>query len=184
MILSLSRAHAESFRIPAGRCGPLRTRAWEKRGRQLLFETQPRVSFSPITQVLFTFTPSHLAISQIDDVSNWKAWNILDESTEKGGHTSLLPLAQVPKGKKEKEKGGGREGLEPWFWKKNKAASFGSVCAVWSLRGSSISHSFLLEGPGVKSEDRYTSLFVPRFERMIAAFFSVPCFGFEAVIFF
>lgn len=67
------------------------------------------------------FTPSHLTISQIDDVSNWKAWNILEQSMERGSHTSTS-LGWVPNGKK-----GEKKGFWSLFWKKNKGASFGMV---------------------------------------------------------
>lgn len=59
--------------------------------------------FYLITQAQFMFTPSHLAISQIDDVSNWKAWNILEQSIQRSGHT-FTSLGWVPNGKKEKGK--------------------------------------------------------------------------------
>lgn len=98
------------------------------------------------------FSPSHLAISQIDDVSNWKAWNILEQSMERGSHTSTS-LGCVPNGKKK---------VWSLFWKRNKGASFGMVQAVLVTSWLSISKSFL-EGPGVKSEDRYMGVFVPRF---------------------
>lgn len=52
-----------------------------------------RYLFYLITQALFMFTPSHLAISQIDDVSNWKAWNILEQSIYRGAAILLLPSA-------------------------------------------------------------------------------------------
>ena len=45
------------------------------------------------------FIPSHLAIALIDDVSNWKAWNIL-QSMERGSHSSAS-LGWIPGGKKE-----------------------------------------------------------------------------------
>lgn len=66
------------------------------------------------------FTPSHLAISQIDDVSNWKAWNILEQSIYRGAAILLLPSAgsQMEKIKKK---------VWSLFWKRNKGASFGTV---------------------------------------------------------
>lgn len=61
--------------------------------------------FYLITQALFMFTPSHLAISQTDDVSNWKAWNTLERSLQRNSHTFTY-LGWVPNGKKKK-------GMEP-----------------------------------------------------------------------
>lgn len=96
------------------------------------------------------FTPSHSAISQIDDVSNWKAWNILEQSMERGSHASTS-LGWVPNGKKRREK---KKRLEPVLEEEQR--NF-----LWYGRGSfgrfmafNLPQSFL-EGPGVKSEDRY-----------------------------
>lgn len=90
--------------------------------------------FYLITQALFIFTPSHLAISQIDDVSNWKAWNILEQRIQRSSHT-FTSLGWVPNGKKKRKNG--------WslFWKRNKGASFGMVLAVLVVSWLSISHS-------------------------------------------
>lgn len=80
--------------------------------------------FQLVPQALFMFTPLHLAISQIDDVSNWKAWNILEQSMERGQRYFYFPWLS-PKWKKRKEE----EKKKVWSlrWKKNKEASFGLV---------------------------------------------------------
>lgn len=57
--------------------------------------------FYSITQALFMFTPSHLAISQINDISNLKAWNILEQSMERSSHT-FTSLGWVPNGEKKR----------------------------------------------------------------------------------
>lgn len=81
--------------------------------------------FYLITQALFMFTPSHLAISQTDDVSNWKAWNTLERSLQRNSHTFTY-LGWVPNGKKKE-----------WslFWKRNKGASFGRSRQFWLFHG-------------------------------------------------
>lgn len=94
------------------------------------------------------FTPSHLAISQIDDVSNWKAWNILERSMQRGSHTSTS-LGWVPNGKKEKKKG-----LEPVLEDEQRSFLWYGLGSFGRFMAFNLPQSFL-EGPGVKSEDRY-----------------------------
>lgn len=135
------------------RLGPFRLSVFsfkkQEEGDNLCLRHNLRL-FQPITQALFMFTPSHSAISQIDDVSNWKAWNILEQSMERGSHASTS-LGWVPNGKKKEEK---KKRLEPVLEEEQR--NF-----LWYGRGSfgrfmafNLPQSFL-EGPGVKSEDRY-----------------------------
>lgn len=69
--------------------------------------------FYHTAQALFMFTPSRFTVSQTDDVSNWRAWNILKQSMERD-HT-FTPLGWVPNEKKSKK---------DWslFWKRNKGS--------------------------------------------------------------
>lgn len=95
------------------------------------------------------FTPSHLTISQIDDVSNWKAWNILEQSMERGSHTSTS-LGWVPNGKK----GGKKRVLEPVLEEEQRSFLWYGLGSFGRCMAFNLPQSFL-EGPGVKSEDRY-----------------------------
>lgn len=104
--------------------------------------------FYLITQALFMFTPSHLAISQIDDVSNWKAWNILEQSIYRGAAILLLPSAgsQMEKIKK--------KGLEPVLEEEQRSFLWYGLGSFGCFMAFNLPQSFVA-GPGVKSEDRY-----------------------------
>lgn len=99
--------------------------------------------FYLITQALFMFTPSHLAISQTDDVSNWKAWNTLERSLQRNSHTFTY-LGWVPNGKKKKA----------CFGRGTKELPLVGLGSFGCFMAFNLPQSFL-EGPGVKSEDRY-----------------------------
>lgn len=91
------------------------------------------------------FTPSHLAISQTDDVSNWKAWNTLERSLQRNSHTFTY-LGWVPNGKKK------RNGA--CFGRGTKELPLVGLGSFGCFMAFNLPQSFL-EGPGVKSEDRY-----------------------------
>lgn len=91
------------------------------------------------------FIPSHLAISQIDDVSNWKAWNILKQSRE--SHTSTS-LGWIPDVEKRKSKGGGENGLEPVLDDEQRSFLWYGLGSFGRFMAFNLPQSFL-EGPGV-----------------------------------
>lgn len=95
--------------------------------------------FYHTTQALFMFTPSWFTVSQTDDVSNWRAWNILKQSMERN-HT-FTSLGWVPNEKKSKKR------FEPVLEEEQGNLVF--LVVSWL----SFFQAFLA-GPGVKSEDR------------------------------
>lgn len=150
--------HAKSFRIPAG------NKEQKKEEGANLCLRHNLCLFWSISQAMFIFTLSHLAISQIDDVSNWKAWNILEESMKRGQPCFYFPWLS-PRWKKN----GNKKGLElvldeeqrSFFW--YDLGSFGRFMA-FNLPQS------ILQGQGVKSEDRYMCVSTPAHASTIAVF--------------
>lgn len=116
------------------RLGPFRLSVFsfkkQEEGDNLCLRHNLRL-FQPITQALFMFTPSHSAISQIDDVSNWKAWNILEQSMERGSHASTS-LGWVPNGKKKEEK---KKKVGACFGRGTKELPLVWSRQFWSLHG-------------------------------------------------
>lgn len=113
---------------------------------------------------MFIFTPSHLAIFQIDDVSNWKAWNILEESTERGSY----PSTSLAESQMEKRNGGGG-GLEPVLEEEQRSFVWYGLGSFGRFMAFNLPQS-ILEGQGVKSEDRYMCVSMPRFKSVFAVF--------------
>lgn len=72
------------------------------------------------------FTPSHLAISQINDISNLKAWNILEQSMERSSHT-FTSLGWVPNGEK--------KGLEPVLEEEQRSFVWYGLGSFWLFHG-------------------------------------------------
>lgn len=95
--------------------------------------------------------------------------HIRSESMQRGSHTSTSP-GGVPDGKKKR--------FGACFGRGTKKLPLVRSRQFWSLHGFQ-SESFL-KGPGVQSEDRSTSIWMPEFERMIAV---LLCFEFKEMIF-
>lgn len=115
---------------------------------------------------MFTLTPSQLAVSQIDDVSDWKARNILEQSAE-GSSPALPPLAgsQMKRKISLKKK-------QRLFWKLNKEASSRMVGGLWGASRISV----FPRGPRLKSEDGDQDDSCPHLQPLVQA---LPTFYFR-----
>lgn len=82
-------------------------------------------------------------LSQTDDVSNWKAWNTLEQPASHRNQPYFYLPRLAPKWRGSEEVCGGRErenASSLFFWRRNKEASFGGSRQFLLVSWLSVSH--------------------------------------------